>query len=84
MFSTRVKTAIGAGVLAVGTSVVSAPVASACQIDAAWFFLHQCNNPPPAAPLPPDQQQASRANPGGIPWKWWDNAGEHQCPPECL
>lgn len=42
-------TLVGAG-LAAGQLAGAAP-AQACQIDAAWFFLHQCNNPPP----PPDQ-----------------------------
>jgi hypothetical protein len=68
--------------------VVSAPPAQACVWDAAWFFLHQCNEPPAAPPLPPEQQQASRTNPNGIPW-WWEESGSfgtirHWCPPECL
>jgi hypothetical protein len=65
--------------------VVTAPAAQACVWDAAWFFLHQCNNPPAPPPLPPEQRQYDpQTNPQGYPWKWWDNAGEHNCPPECL
>lgn len=83
----KIMFATSAALLVTGSvpvTVVDAAPASACVWDANWFFNHQCSAPPPAAPLPPEQQQASHENPNGIPWKWWDNSGEHVCPPECL
>jgi hypothetical protein len=82
--------ALVAGAALVGSSVAigTASPAQACVWDPAWFFLGQCNQPPAAPPLPPEQRQASRDNPNGIP-TWWEESGSfgtirHWCPPECL
>lgn len=58
------------GAAATLTPISLAAPAQACVWDAAWFFLHQCNSPPPpdepAGPPPPDPQIAcDNIGPGG-------------------
>jgi hypothetical protein len=69
----------------IGSGIAVAPPAPACVWDAAWFFLGQCNQPPAGPPLPPEQRQYDpQTNPGGYPWRWWDDGVEKWCPPSCL
>ena len=75
----------GAALVGASLAIGTASPAQACVWDPAWFFLGQCNQPSVAPPAPPEQRQYHpQANPQGHPWRWWDSAGEHVCPPECL
>lgn len=47
-------------------------------------FIEGCGQWPEPPCRPDAPRPASRSNPNGTPYWWDDNAGRHQCPPECL